>query len=66
MDLCPDTYLPILSSRPSPTEPPERETEEEWRDPDNVSSATPIRGVLPKLRVLRIATTRKIDLYVFG
>src|SRR5262249_4691662 len=26
-------------------------TESEWRDPENASSATLIRGVLPKLRV---------------
>src|SRR5215469_6248057 len=32
-------------------------TEREWRDPENASSATPIRGVLPKLRVERCTHT---------
>src|SRR5262249_22492062 len=41
-----------LSSRPTPRDPAERETEEEWRDPENASSATLIRGVLAKLQVL--------------
>ena len=40
--------------------------EEEWRDPENVSSTRPIRGVLPKLRVLCIATTRKPGLHSLG
>jgi len=29
-------------------DPAERETEEEWRDPEDVSSTMPIRGVLTK------------------
>ena len=50
-----------LSSRPTPTDPAERETEEEWRDPENASSAMPIQGVLPNLCMLFSATapTRK-------
>src|SRR5262245_60115488 len=48
-------YPSVLSSRPSPMEPAERETEEEWRDPEDASPASPIRGVLPKPRMVRCA-----------
>src|SRR6185437_13649758 len=34
-----------LSSRPTPKEPAPRETEEEWRDPEAVSSPMLIQGV---------------------
>ena len=38
-----------LSSRPSTKDPAERETEGEWRDPDDVYATMPIQGVLPRL-----------------
>jgi hypothetical protein len=34
-----------LSSRPTPRDPAPRETEEEWRDPEDISSAMLIQGV---------------------
>ena len=37
-----------LSSRPSTKDPAKRETEWEWRDPEDVSSAMQIRGVSPQ------------------
>ena len=41
----------------------EWETEEEWRDRENASPAMPIRGVLPKLRMLPCATTPRDKSY---
>src|SRR5215472_7053471 len=46
------TLLPALSSRPTSRDPAEGETEREWRAPENASSATLIRRVLPKLQVV--------------
>ena len=40
-------------------DPAERETEEEWRDPEDASTTTPIRGVLAKLQVLDVPTARR-------
>src|SRR6185437_3076378 len=34
-----------LSSRPTPRDPAPRETEEEWRDPEDISSAMLVQGV---------------------
>ena len=45
-----------LSSRPTTKDPAERETEREWRDPQNAYLATLIRGVLPKPRGVCCAT----------
>jgi hypothetical protein len=38
-----------LSSRPTPRDPAERETEGEWRDPEDIAVTMLIQGVLPRL-----------------
>src|SRR5215471_2568796 len=52
---------PKLSSRPTSKNPAKREPEEEWRDPEDASSATPTQGVLPKLCMLFSATRDDFD-----